>query len=195
MLIHPHIFAGGAEKAVVYLAYYLNKLGYKVAVCTLSINLRDLPSIAEHLYYITPENPIYSSTPKSTVAAIQSVVIETLTLANLMQNCLDDFELLSPCNFPAYWSTYIYRNHKPVVWISSEVFDPYDDARDLYDKSKFFRISLKTATFLDKFIVKKSVDKIITCSELNRKLIRKRYGLDAKVIPTGVDYDFFNSSC
>jgi len=32
----------------------------------------------------------------------------------------------------------------------------------------------------------------VTCSELNRRLIMERYGRDAAVIPTGVDYEFFS---
>jgi glycosyltransferase involved in cell wall biosynthesis len=192
LLIHPHIFVGGAEKAIVYLAYHLNQLGHKVAICSLSIDLDKLPSIAKKVHYIFPDKRITPPKPNSTIAAIHSVIIETRELFKLIHDYQDDFDILNPCNFPAYWSTYAYRNCKPIVWISSEVFGAYDIAKDAYDRSIFFRMATKVTSSIDKYIVRKSIDKIITCSELNQRLIKKRYGLDAIVIPTAVDYNFFN---
>ncbi len=192
LLVHPRIFAGGAEKAVLYLAYHLKRFGHEVAVCTISANVEELPPKVRNVRFIVPDVPVQPSRLRSTMAAIRSVIAETVALLSLTQNCLDDYEVLSPCNFPAYWSTFRYRNHRPIIWISSEVFGPYNAARDLYDRSWFFRRALRATASLDRYLVRKSVDKIITCSELNRRLIRKRYGLDATVIPTAVDYDFFN---
>ncbi len=194
LLVHPRIFAGGAEKAVVYLAYYLNRFGHEVAVCTLSANLEELPPKVRRIRCIVPQFPLQPPRLDSTTAAIRSVVAETRALLSLIQDCLDDFEVLSPCNFPSYWSTYFYRAHKPIVWISSEVFGPYNSARDLYDRSSFFRSAVRATMSLDRHVVRKSVDKIVTCSELNRRLIRERYGVDATVIRTAVDYEFFNGS-
>jgi glycosyltransferase involved in cell wall biosynthesis len=194
LLVHPRIFAGGAEKAIVYLAYHLNQSGHKVVVCTLSADLEELPPIARQVRYVVPEMPVQPSKLESTTEAVRSVIAETTTLLGLTQGIWEDFEVLSPCNFPAYWSTYPYRNSKHIIWISSEVFGPYNVARDLYSRSRFFRKALKATVSLDKYIVKKSVDMIITCSELNRRLIRERYGLDARVIPTAVDYNFFNGA-
>ena len=192
LLVHPHIFPGGAEKAVVYLTRNLNLLGHEAALCTLSTELDELPSIAGQVQYLTPEKPIPPSPLQGVRKALSSVLAEVRALRQLTQRHLDDYDLLAPCNFPAYWSTYAHRGLKPIVWISSEVLGPYDASRDLYDKDIFFRSAVKAAAALDRYLVRKSVDKIVTCSELNRQLIKERYDLDSEVIHTGVDYDFFS---
>ncbi|MFQ5758506.1 MAG: glycosyltransferase family 4 protein [Candidatus Bathyarchaeia archaeon] len=193
LFVHPRIFAGGAEKAIVHLAHQLERLGHEVAVCTISAKLEELPPIAKQVYYIVPEKPVQSSRLDSSTMAVRSIVAEIATFLSLIQNCCDDFDVLSPCNFPAYWSTCAYRDRRPIVWISSEVFGPYGASRDLYDKSMIFRMATQALAILDKYVVKRSVDKIVTCSELNRNLIWERYGLDATVIPTAVDYQFFSA--
>lgn len=194
-IIHPHIFAGGAEKAIVHLAYQLNRLGHEATVCTLSTRLDELPSIAANVEYVTPAKPVPLPKLEGTMSTLRSVVSEANALKELAKASLDDCDLLAPCNFPAYWSTHGLNGSKPVVWISSEVFGPYNASRDIHDRSMLFRSAVKGAAMLDRYIVRKSVDEIVTCSELNRELIKERYGLDAAVIPTGVDYEFFSDDC
>jgi len=195
LLVHPRIFAGGAEKAIVYLAYHLNKLGHEAVVSTLSADIDDLPPLARKVCYLTPEKSSPPREVESVKAAFHSVVGEVTALRGLVKDYLDDYDLLAPCNFPAYWATYACRSPMPVVWTSSEVFGPYNASRDSYDRNRFFRLAVDAAAHLDKHIVRKSVDAIITCSELNRQLIRERYKMDAAVIPTAVDYEFFSGSC
>lgn len=193
LFVHPRIFAGGAEKAIVHLAYQLKLLGHEVAVSTLSAKLEELPPIAKQVCYIVPEKPVQSSKLDSLTEAVRSIVAEIATLSSLIRDCCGDFDVLSPCNFPAYWSTHTHRDRRPIIWISSEVFGPYGAAKDPYDKSIIFRMVTQALAILDKYVVKQSVDKIVTCSELNRNLIWERYGLDATVIPTAVDYKFFSA--
>ena len=63
---------------------------------------------------------------------------------------------------------------------------------DLYDRSHLFRVALRSVRVVDKLMVDRNVASIFTCSELNRHLIKERYGRDAAVIHTGVDYEFFS---
>ena len=195
ILVHPHIFAGGAEKAIVYLAYHMGKLGHEAVVCTLSTELNDLPPVATQIPYIVAEKPSPPPQFESITGAFRSVVRETRTMKSLVQHHLDDYDLLIPCNFPAYWSTYAYRDSKPILWISSEAFGPYNSSRDSYDTNRLFRFAVDSTAHVDRYIVKKSIDEVITCSDLNRQLIKERYSLDAAVVPTAVDYDFFSEDC
>lgn len=192
LLVHPHIFAGGAEKAIIYLAHHLNKLGHNAAVCTLSTKLDDLPPIANSLTYLTPQKTRPPSKLGDIGEAMDSVIAEVRALRRLAFDNLDNFDLLSPCNFPAYWSTWGCRRLRPTVWICSEVFGPYNASRDLYERSRLFRLMVNGAESLDRYLVTRSIDEIVTCSDLNSQLIKERYGLDAVVIPTGVDYGFFS---
>ncbi|MBS7653296.1 glycosyltransferase family 4 protein, partial [Candidatus Bathyarchaeota archaeon] len=116
---------------------------------------------------------------------------EVKALKNLIEGHLEGYDILSPCNYPSYWSTYYFRKKKPIVWVSSEVFGPYNTARDIYERSRIFRLATRAAAALDRQIVRRSVDEIVTCSDYNRGLIKERYGLEARVIPTAVDYEFF----
>jgi glycosyltransferase involved in cell wall biosynthesis len=192
LLIHPHIFAGGAEKAIVHLAHNLNKLGHEAAVCTLSARLDELPPIAKEVPYILPESPMEPLALRSIKDAFQLVLKEVEGLRKLLKVHAERFDVLSPCNFPAYWATYAFRRRKPIVWLSNEPFGPYNASRDIYDRSVVFRLAFKAAAFLDKRIVKQSVNEIVACSARNSRLIKQCYGLKAKVIPTGVDFEFFN---
>jgi glycosyltransferase involved in cell wall biosynthesis len=193
MLIHPHIFAGGAERAVVYLAHHLNSLGHEAEICTLSLEPENLPRVAEGIQYILPEKPLWPRRIEGLRSSIKSVTAEVEALRRLIKRHVGDFDILSPCNFPSYWSTYPFRNLKPIVWVSSEAFGPYNEARDIYDRSRTFRLATRAAALLDRHIVRRSVDSIITCSDYNRRLIMDRYGLEARVNPTGVDYEFFSN--
>ena len=83
---------------------------------------------------------------------------------------------------------------KPVVWSCSEVLGPYNQTKDVYDKSHFFRLAFELARAIDKRIVDRGVGPIVTCSELNSRLIKERYGRNSMVIHTGVDYDFFSAN-
>ena len=192
LIVHPHIFVGGAEKAIVYLAYHLNKLGYEAGVCTLSKDLEKLPKLAEEVPYILPERPLQPSRLEGVGSSLTSVTREVRALRSLIMDHRKEFDILSPCNFPSYWSTYYFKGVRPIVWVSSEVFGPYNTTRDIYERSGLFRLAFRAATALDRQIVRRSVDMIITCSDYNRRLIKERYGLEARVIPTAVDYEFFN---
>jgi len=192
LFIHPHIMTGGAEKALVYLANLLREQGHTVAVCTLSVELKRLPPIAKSIRYLLPERPLWPPKLRSVTEVASSVISEVRALADLLHQHSSEYDIVAPCNFPAYWSVCSIKRFRPTVWVSSEVLGPYNATRDLYDESLIFKLGLKAASLLDRRIVRSFIDGIVTCSELNRKLIRERYGLDAMVIPTGVDYDFFS---
>ena len=53
-IVHPHVFCGGAEKLIIYLAYFMEKMGVETEVITLSVDLTGLPDIACKVKYVTP---------------------------------------------------------------------------------------------------------------------------------------------
>ena len=117
---------GGAERAIIQLVHHLKLLGHEAAVGTISVKPENMPTIAAQLDYIIPEKPLQEPRRLDNLAvAVRSIIDEIATLSTLIQDCYDDFDVLSPCNFPAYWSTYARKKDKPIVWICSEVFGPY----------------------------------------------------------------------
>jgi glycosyltransferase involved in cell wall biosynthesis len=194
LVVTPHIFEGGAEKAVLNLVYHLNSMDCDASIATLSVDLRKLPSHFSKVKFVLPENPIGQPVMKSITSVATSSLREITSFVKLLRTHARDFDLVCPCNFPTYWATYIARTKKPVIWLSSEVLSPVNQTRDLYDRSPLFRAALKFAITLDKHIVNSGVDPIVTCSQYNSKLIKERYGRESIVIHTGVDYEFFNAA-
>ena len=193
LIVTPHVFAGGAEKALLSLAYHLNSMGCDTSIATLSLDLSKLPPHLTKLDYILPEKQLEPHRMDGVGTTLTSTLSVLYSLVKLLRTCSDGFDLLSACNFPSYWATYFARTGKPVVWISSEVLGPYNQTKDIYDKSPFFRLALGLARVIDKRVVNGCVEPIVTCSELNSHLIKERYGRKTLVIPTGVDYDFFSA--
>jgi glycosyltransferase involved in cell wall biosynthesis len=193
LIVTPHIFEGGAEKAVLNLAYRLKSLGCDASIATLSVDLSKLPPHFAKLDFILPEKPLEQPLWNDAEAVIASSLREVSSFVPLLRKSSSRFDLICACNFPAYWATYFARTGKPVIWLCSEVLAPYNQTQDLYDRSRFFRLALRLAIAIDKFIVNSGVNSIVTCSELNSRLIKERYGRDSLAIHTGVDYDFFNA--
>ena len=192
LIVTPHVFAGGAEKAILNLVYRLNSLGCDAQVASLSLDLSKLPSKFGGLTYLLPERPLEMPVLDGVGAVISSSVREFFAFVGLLKRYSDSFDLVCVCNFPSYWASYFVRVEKPVIWFSSEVLAPYNQTKDLYDRSPFFRLALRVASAVDKHIVQSCFDYIITCSSFNSRLVRARYGRDSVVLLTGVDYDFFN---
>lgn len=193
LIVTPHVFAGGAEKAALSLAYNLNSMGCITSIATLSTDLTKLPPHLTKLDYVLPEKSLEPPVMDGARTALTSTLKVFYSLVRLIRTCSDGFDILNACNFPSYWATYFARTGKPVVWTCSEVLGPYNQTKDVYDKSHFFRIALGLARAIDKRIVDRGVEPIVTCSELNSRLIKERYGRASMVMHTGVDYDFFNA--
>ncbi len=191
LIVTPHVFAGGAEKAVLNMVYHLNSLGCGASIATLSLDLSKLPRHLAKIDFILPETPLEQPVMNDVRTVLSSTVREVFAFVSLLRKSSSNFDLICACNFPAYWATYFAHTGKPVMWLSSEVLGPYNQTKDVYDKSGFFRFALKMASVLDKFIVNSGFDPIVTCSALNSRLIKERYGRDSIFLNTGVDYDFF----
>lgn len=193
LIIHPHIFAGGAEKVLLNLACYLEELNCDVDIATLTLDLSKLPSYLHKLHYMLPEAQPTFPDKCSLTATIKSTYKETQLLTNQITECADDYDLLNPHNFPAYWAAGLTSSGRPVVWHCNEVLGPYGRTKDLYDRSLVFRLAVEWARKIDKFIVNRSIDRIVTCSNFNKCLIEEMYGRKPEVVNTCVDYRFFST--
>ncbi len=191
-MVVPHVFAGGAEKGALNLAYHLKSMGCDVSIATLSLDLGKLPPRLTTLDYILPEKWLGPPKMDCVSTTFTSMLRELRSLVRVLRTCKDEFDLVNVYNFPSYWATYFTKNISPVIWTCSEVLGPYGQTMDLYDRSHLFRVALRSVRVVDKLMVDRNVESIFTCSELNRHLIKERYGRDAAVIHTGVDYEFFS---
>ncbi len=194
LVITPHVFEGGAEKAILNLVYQLNSLGCDARIATLSLDLSKLGQQFANLKFILPNKQLAPPKMNSATSIISSMSKELLSFVSLLKQPTGQFDIICACNFPSYWATYMAGVSQPVIWLSSEVLAPYSQTKDVYDRSPFFRIALRAASIVDKRIVKTGFSEIVTCSTLNSGLIKERYRKASLVLLTGVDYDFFDAA-
>jgi glycosyltransferase involved in cell wall biosynthesis len=193
-MVTPHIFAGGAEKVVLHSAQQLETLGCEVGIASLSLDLTGLPQMFKDLHYILPKKRLMLPAIKGSRMAMESMARACYELSKLLNDHAKKYDLLNVFNFPSYWATYLAWTRKPVVWTCSEILGPYRQTKELYEKSASFRLALDFAVAVDKNIVKRGVDEIVTYSKVNSYLIKERYGCSAKVIPACVDFGFFSEN-
>ncbi len=194
LFVVPHVFAGGAEKALLNLAHQLNLMSLDVTIAALSSDLTQLHPNLSNLTYLVPPKPTNPANLGSIFEVTASSSKELLLLARLIKRHSSEFDVVCVGNFPSYWAVWLARAKQPLVWFSSEVLAPYNQTKDLYNKSLLFRIALRFATTVDKCIVRRTFRSIVTCSPLNSRMIKSRYGLSSTVLPTGVDYEFFHQT-
>jgi len=190
--VHPHIFAGGAEKAVVYLSQNLRRMGHVVSVATLSKDFSKIPFASRDIDYITPEVEVSPSNDGTLASTVSMAAREAKAMRELLTDAWIKFDVCVTGNFPAYWSTIYLSSHMPVVWLCSEVLGPYGVTKDTYERSPVFRALFKAAVVIDKRVVKKGVHEIVACSDFLGAMVKERYRRNAHVAYTGVDYDYFN---
>jgi glycosyltransferase involved in cell wall biosynthesis len=194
LLVHPHIFAGGAEKAIVYLGQNLRRMGHEVSIVTLSTDCSKIPFACQNIDYVKPAAELPVSNDGTLSSTVSMAIREMNALHGLLRNIWKRFDVCVPGNFPAYWSTYNLSSHMPVVWLCSEVLGPYGVTKDSYDASPIFRSLFKAIVAIDKRIVAQGVHEIVTCSSFCGAMVKERYGRDSHVAYTGVNYDYFNQS-
>lgn len=199
LLVTPHVFAGGAEKAVLNLAWQLHTLNCEVSVATLSLDLTKLPACFAQLNYILPQKQVAQAQLTNLASVLWSSSKELLSLRQLLRRYAWGFDVVVGGNFPSYWAIWLARlgaasNRPRPVWFSSEVLAPYNQTQDLYAQSLPFRVALRLAMAFDQWLVRRTYPLIVTCSPLNSRLIKARYNRKSLVLPTGVDYEFFHQA-
>jgi len=163
-----------------------------VSIATLSLDLSKLPSKFKELHYSLP--PTCKAFPEkdSLRGTIGCSLRETRLLMEQIEEHADDYDVINPHNFPAHWAAGLIDHGRPVIWHCNEVLGPYGETEELNNCSTVFRFALDWAKKFDRFLVRRTVHSIVTCSNLNRPLIEGAYGRTPLVLNTCVDYPFFS---
>jgi len=194
LIVHPHIYPGGAEKAVVKLARNLVQLGNEVYVGTLSLDLRGMSEDAYGLNYITPDREILPIPPHNTISTLRRYFSELVLLRRLVRKAMRErrYDVINAHNFPAYWAVSSVHG-APLVWTCNEVLGTYRETRELSRRSQLFRNMFSIAKFFDELLVNRFISAIIANSFLTRSQVKERYGRDAYVAIPGVDAPSYTS--
>ncbi|MFQ3675353.1 MAG: glycosyltransferase family 4 protein, partial [Endomicrobiia bacterium] len=113
------------------------------------------------------------------------ILNEFLELRKLVKKYVDDFDIINFHNFPANWVGF--NINKPVVWYCNEVPDLVNNPHP----SLLLRLLRFLGIIIDKYVVRNYIDRICVADEINANIVRKRYGLESKIIPYGINSDIY----
>ncbi|MFH1398317.1 MAG: glycosyltransferase family 4 protein [Candidatus Omnitrophota bacterium] len=178
---------GGAETLVKELASNLNRLGVRNLIVTLNIS-EEVARFCRGLEIVIPPNFFPYKFRSPDLLSSLGILQEINGLRNLVKKFADDFDLINVHNFPAEWV--IWGLNKPVVWMCNEIPDFYNNPAPSL-ALKFLRAC---GIGVDKFMVNRFVDTIAVADEFNAARVMQRYKRKSKIIPYGIEYDFFSES-
>lgn len=181
-------FYGGAENVVINLARELKGLGVESVVLTLSIS-DEVRRLCKGINVVTatPQFPLKLQNP-SLLGGVKRLRREVSMLKRLVAEYSADFDVINVHNFPATWAM-AFGGFRNVVWMCNEPPDMWNKESPSVALRALRRIWL----WADRFIVRRSVDVVCVADEINAGRIRARYGVDAEIVPYGIEYDLFTN--
>lgn len=192
LLINPHIFRGGAERIVVSTARWLNRLGVECDVLTLSLDAELIGKeemtrflLSSRKVEYTPNVAIHSSISKS--------LLELQSLCLSMDSVMDEYDVLNPHSFPAYWAFGLARARKKAgtVWTCHDVFDVYGPLRAVFQENRALRYLLEISAIFDRKVVTRNIDAIVTVSSLHARSVIRAYGKRPYIIPPAIEIESY----
>lgn len=174
---------GGAELLIVELANQLTKKGVKNDILT-AAKSPEIEKLLMNTRLIIPKNDLsFSPTGFNSIKDILKFI---RIFRKALKKIKNHYDVINFHNFPSTWCLWPWK--KPSVWMLNE-------PPNLWSKPNagFFLKSLnKIRNFIDKLIVRRSVDVICVSDELNKNRALKRYGMPSRIINYGINYEFFS---
>ncbi len=184
LIVHNQMkFYGGGELLIVELANWLTKMGIKNDILALSSS-KEVEEKLINTEIIIPEHNVDLRPPgyKNMKDIFKAIKAFRKKLREIEKN----YDVINFHDFPTTWS--LWPRKKPAVWFMNLPPNLYSkpDAGFILKTLNKFRI------WLDRYIVRHSMDVIAVVEELNKIRARQRYGMNARLFHFGVNYDFFS---
>lgn len=184
LLVHTQMkFLGGAELLIVELANWLTRRGIKNDILALSTS-KEVEEKLINTEVIIPRHTIDLAPPgfKNTKDILAFVRVYRKTLRKIM----DQYDVINFHNFPVTWT--LFPRKKPCVWMLNEPPNLWSKP----DASIFLKTMNKLRNYLDREIVRNSIDAITVADDFNHARALIRYKKNARIVYYGVNYDFFS---
>ncbi|MDP2925968.1 MAG: sugar phosphate nucleotidyltransferase [Nanoarchaeota archaeon] len=184
LLVHTQMkYFGGAELLVVELANELTKKGIKNDILALSKS-KEVENLLINTEIIIPKHNINLEPPgfKNTKEIIEFINLYRKIIRKLKK----DYDVINFHNFPVTWTLFPYK--KPCVWMLNEPPNLWSKP----DAGLRLKIMNKLRNFMDKKIIRSSVDIICVADELNKQRCIERYNKNPKIVYYGINHDFFS---
>ncbi|MBU1136280.1 MAG: sugar phosphate nucleotidyltransferase [Nanoarchaeota archaeon] len=184
LIVHTQMkFFGGAELLIVELANWLTKRGIKNDILALSKS-KEVEDKLINTEIIIPKHKIDLQPPgfKNIKDIFKAIKVFRKSLKEIEKK----YDIINFHDFPVTWS--LWPRKKPCVWFMNLPPNLYSKP----DAGFFLKTLNKMRIWLDRFIVRNSVDVITVAEKLNQTRAMQRYGMKARLIDFGVNYDFFS---
>jgi UDP-N-acetylglucosamine diphosphorylase / glucose-1-phosphate thymidylyltransferase / UDP-N-acetylgalactosamine diphosphorylase / glucosamine-1-phosphate N-acetyltransferase / galactosamine-1-phosphate N-acetyltransferase len=184
LIVHTQMkFLGGAELLIVELCNWLTKKGIKNDILSLSKS-KEVEDKLIKTEIIIPKHNIDLRPPgfKSAKEILQFINIFRKKLGEIKKN----YDVINFHNYPTTWILFPYK--KPCVWMLNEPPNLWSrpDARLL------LRSINRLRAWIDKKIVRRTVDVICVADEFNKIRCLQRYKRNSRIVYYGVNHDFFS---
>jgi len=183
LIVHPHLtYLGGAELVVVKLSENLAKFGIDNSILTLSLS-KEINNKYSYLNFILPTKQYPCKSKSVNLFRSLRTIKETQILSSLIKRYAKDFDVVNLHNFPATWAFALSGLKKPCVWYCNEVPNIWHNPHPSLELRMIYRLG----SILDKWIIRK----ICVADPINAEKVNKTYKIIHKVMPYGIDVDFF----
>ena len=184
LVIHTQMkFLGGAELLIIELSNWLTRKGFRNDIFALSKS-KEVEKSLINTNIIIPKHNIDLNPPgfRNTGEILKFIKIYRKELKKIIKN----YDVINFHNFPVTWT--IFPRKKPCVWMLNE-------PPNLWSKPNagfLLKTLNKIRNWLDKFIVRNSVNIICVADEFNKERVKSRYKKNARIVYYGINYDFFS---
>ncbi|MFH1607991.1 MAG: sugar phosphate nucleotidyltransferase [archaeon] len=184
LIVHNQMkYYGGGELLIVELANELTRRGIKNDILALSSS-KEVETQLLNTEVIIPKNNIDLNPPgyKNMLDILDAIKAFRKKLSEIK----DNYDVINFHDFPVTWT--LWPKKKPAVWFMNLPPSLFSKP----DAGFFYKTLHKIRVWVDRFIIRRSMDVITVAEELNQIRARERYGRNAKLIDFGIDYDFFS---
>ena len=205
LIIIPAIGVGGAQRVALNTAYFLKKSGHKTLIFTTLLEDENLPEKFRKLDFIISKNIILKRGGQT--SRYQNINNLFLLLFRLFKIRLEmnaiivreKIDALIVYQQPFNWIASFYRRC-PVVWYCHEPVSLWRSPNKNYFPLRITKPTVVQSFLerlyeqIDRFIVSHGIAKILTSSNLTKKLILNIYAKSAIVINPAVEDEWFNKN-
>jgi len=184
LIVHNQMrYYGGAELLIVEMANWLTKMGVKNDILTLSTSQK-VNSELINTEVLMPRHNVDLQPPgyKNTRDILNAIWVFRRKLSRIK----DNYDVVNFHDFPVTWG--LWPSRKPSVWFMNQPPSLWSKT----DAGFFYKLLHRIRVVLDRIIIRETMDSICVLDELNKERAMERYGMNAKIVYCGVDYDFFS---
>ena len=185
LIVHNQMkYFGGAELLIVEMANWLTKMGIKNDILALSSS-REVEEELINTEVITINNDINLRPPG--YRSVSEVLKAIKIFRKRLNEIKDDYDVINFHDFPVTWS--LWPRKKPAVWFMNLPPNLWSKP----DAGFFYKMLNKFRVWLDRVIVRGSIDVITVAEEANLERSKDRYGKNPRMVNFGINYDFFSN--